>query len=204
MKVTRNNVLIVLLPDASILAVGGDNASGWVIPLERFKSGQWHILANLSSTRAWHATAVLLPSGKVLIGGGDLRTYDYEIYVPPYLSCGLPRPVITSVNGGVEQITYGQEFTVQYTLAGGAEVQKIVLMRPGSVTHSTDLDQRYVQLAPGSMETAPGQISVLAPALAPGFTSDPNVTAALPGFYMVFALSDAGVPSEAAWVELRR
>src|SRR5688500_2427263 len=103
--------------------------------------------------------------------------------LPPYLSCGLPRPVITGVNGGVERVTYGQEFVVNYTLAGGAEVQKVVLMRPGSVTHSTDLDQRYVQLAPGSSETAPGMITVVAPAVPPGFTTDPNVSAPPPGFY---------------------
>ena len=63
-------------------------------------------------------------------------------------------------------------------------------MRPASVTHNFDQNQRRVPL--GSSQGS-GFLQVTAP-------TDPD--AAPPGYYMLFLVDSAGVPSEARFVQL--
>src|SRR5260370_9207179 len=63
-------------------------------------------------------------------------------------------------------------------------------MRPGAVTHAFDMDQRLVGL---SFTAGSGVLSVRAPA---------NGNIAPPGYYMLFILNSAGVPSVASFVKL--
>jgi hypothetical protein len=64
-------------------------------------------------------------------------------------------------------------------------------MAPGAVTHSTNMTQRHVELAIEA--TGPGGLSLRAP---------DHGDLAPPGYYMLFVLDDAGVPSVARWVQL--
>ena len=126
-------------------------------------------------------------------GEDGVRTWDYEIYVPPYIACGQVRPVITSVNGGQTTIGYGQEFGVQFTIAPGSVVDKVVLMRPGAVTHGFCSDQRYLELAPGQQPRPPGEIRAKMPA------GNPSTSSWAPrGWYMLFLVTSSGPPSVAA------
>jgi hypothetical protein len=63
-------------------------------------------------------------------------------------------------------------------------VEAVALLRAGSVTHSVNMEQRYV----GLMMTAqtPGQLTV---------TTPPNPNVAPPGYYLLFLLNGAGIPS---------
>jgi galactose oxidase len=142
----------------------------------------------IGSWRGDHSTALLLPDATVLTAGGGERDFDFQIYEPPYLHCGDPRPVIT---GGPTAWSYGGNYSLTYTIASGGSVDRVVLMRPGSVTHAFDSDQRSLIL-PMVFPQA-GTLTVTAP---------PNGTYAPPGYYMVFLISDLGVPSEAAWIKL--
>ena len=65
------------------------------------------------------------------------------------------------------------------------------LVRPGATTHSTDNEQRLLDLA-FAVESG-GQVSVVLPA-------DPAL--APPGWYVLFAVDDDGVPSRAVWLRL--
>jgi hypothetical protein len=65
-----------------------------------------------------------------------------------------------------------------------------VLIRPGAVTHSFDMEQRLVGL---TFSYSNGQLYVKAPA---------NGNTAPPGYYMVFILDSKGVPSKASFVRL--
>jgi galactose oxidase-like protein len=69
-------------------------------------------------------------------------------------------------------------------------VDRVVLMRPGSVTHAFDADQRSIILE-ASFDN--GIATVTAP---------PDATYAPPGNYMLFLISNNGVPSLATWVTL--
>lgn len=76
------------------------------------------------------------------------------------------------------------------TIAPGGTVQKVVLMRPGSVTHHFDSDQRYVQ-----MPTTAGSSTVQ-------FTPPADRNLAQPGYYMIVLVSNLNQPSEARWAFL--
>jgi len=65
-----------------------------------------------------------------------------------------------------------------------------VLMRPGAQTHAFDMEQRMVGL---SFTSGDGVLQVTAP---------PNGNIAPPGYYMLFVVDSAGVPSVASFVQL--
>ena len=164
----------------------------------------------MDGTRGYHSVALLLPDGRVLTAGSDtednseprrvVKNRVPTFYLPPYLfkPDGTPRsdadrPRIMRVSH--TKLNYGEQFTVEYQLASdGAGIQSIVLMRPGSVTHSVNFEQRLVRLH--YLLTVPdsGRAVVVAP-------WHPSI--APPGWYMLFLVDANGVPSKAAWVRLQ-
>jgi hypothetical protein len=129
---------------------------------------------------------------KVLIGGKDflfnLPPYDYpehrlEVFSPPYLFRGAQ----PSLANAPSSITYGASFAIDVS----QPIASAVLMRPGSVTHSFNMEQRLVGLV------LTGQSGDHLQLVAP-----PNANIAPPGVYMLFVLNAQGVPSHAAFVEL--
>jgi hypothetical protein len=121
-------------------------------------------------------------------GGGRLYpAVDYktaEIYSPPYLFKG-PRPTITSAPATAQ---YGTNVTV--TTPEAANIASVALVGLASVTHTVDMNQRYVPLA---FTKGAGTLSV-------GIPSNANV--APPGPYMLFVVDANGVPSVASIVRL--
>ncbi len=204
-----------LLPDGTVLVSGGKqdteieiNCGVPVLQAELFDplSMTWRTDANARIRRGYHSAAVLLPDARVLIGGGEAREMDYEIYRPPYLTEELPRPEILgqAAQGEAWNWSYGASVKVPFQLDPKTKIKRCVLIAPASVTHHFDSHQRYVELAwrPEGIHTdAQGNTSlaVLTPA-------DSNH--APRGYYMLFLVteaqpgSSAGVPSEAAWVKL--
>lgn len=188
----------VLLPDSSVLVVGGGTTlghgvlGGGQLEAEMFYQGNWVLLAPQQAERTYHSVALLLPDGRVLSAGGDSSrlSMEYEIFVPPYLEFAPTRPTISQ--SAPTAMQYG---SYEYFFGTGAPfgqgIAKAVLMRPGSVTHSQDSNQRYEELAFTAQDSG---ITVKPPA---------NATLAPPGWYMMFVISSAGVPSLAHWVELK-
>ena len=137
----------------------------------------------------------MLKDGRVLIGGGKDATHDtacekneLRIYSPPYLLAG-PRPAITNLQDG-QALGIGDTLTLKYT--GTGEARGVVLVAPGSVTHSFNAGQRYVPLTTKSAP-ANGSITVTLPA---------TINEAPPGDYIMHAISDLGVPSNGVYVRL--
>jgi galactose oxidase len=188
----------VVLPDGTVLAVGGSRHSRafWddaaVLTPELFDpvTQTWSELAPMQTPRTYHSVAILLPDGRVFSGGGGLcgncatNHPNGEIFSPPYLFRGS-RPTIL---GAPVSIQYGSKFTVGTT----GEVKRFSLVRLSSVTHSTNNDQRFMRLA--VTPTTNGMFTVNAPA---------NANIAPPGYYMLFALSDHGVPSIAKIIQIK-
>ena len=192
----------VLLPDGTVLVVGG-SATGRsdvgidpVLQIALFDPATegWSAMCPAKVPRLYHATAILLPDARVLMAGTDglfnAPPYDYpqhriEIFSPPYLFRG-PRPTIAAAPTAVG---YGGSFGVDSPDA--ADVASAILVRPGSVTHSFNMEQRLVGLV---IESQAGtSLSLQAP---------PDGNVAPPGYYLLFLLNGAGVPSGGEFVRL--
>jgi hypothetical protein len=191
MHYAREHANAVLLPDGTVLVVGGGQSGLYRKPVKASElfdpeTETWTVLAAQIAPREYHSAAVLLPDGRVLSTGMDSGKWKRtgEVYSPPYLFRG-PRPTITSAPSA---IAYGSTFTLATPNAAG--IRKVALLRPGSVTHSVNFEQRYVALAFSASE---GQLSIEAPA---------GGTIAPPGWYMLFLVNAGGVPSVAAWVHV--
>ncbi|MCP3819030.1 DUF1929 domain-containing protein [Streptomyces sp. A3M-1-3] len=185
-------VSAVLLPDGKVLETGGGlhdradpvyEASFFDPTTNTYQSG----LATDPIPRTYHSSAFLLPDGRVMAAGDNpgngTFNHNVSIYTPPYLLKGA-RPQITSVID--TQWTYGdtQRITVNRPIA------KAELIRPAAVTHSSDPNQRFVDL-PLTVDGNNIDLNV---------TSNPNL--APPGWYMLYAVDAGGIPSVAKWVHL--
>src|SRR5262249_9429659 len=153
-------------------------------------TGQWKTLASMQITRQYHSTALLLPDGRVLsAGGGICGTCDAvgylaknaEIFSPPYLFQAdgtlAPRPTIDSAPSTPP---YGASMTI--ATGNPASTRKVALVRLGAVTHSDNMEQRYIPLSYTAGATT---LTATAPASA-------NI--APPGYYMLFIIDANGVP----------
>ena len=202
----RQNNLTVLA-DGSVLATGGNSSGAGLVDLnngvyaaERWNpaTGLWTTLAAESVTRQYHSTAILLPDGRVLSsGGGICGTCDAvrylaknaQVFTPPYLfktdGSGQPatRPVI---DAAAPVASYGLPFQIDTAQAGS--IGKVALVRLGAVTHSVNMEQRYVPL---DFTAGAGSLTATAPA---------NANIAPPGVYMLFIVGTDGVPSVAKMV----
>jgi hypothetical protein len=199
---------LTVLADGSVLATGGNSSGAGLVDLnagvydaERWNpaTGTWTTLGAMHVTRQYHSTALLLPDGRVLSsGGGICGTCDKvgylaknaEIFSPPYLfqSDGTlaPRPVIGSAPS---TIGYAGKLTVG--TADPPSITKVALMRLGAVTHSDNMEQRYVPLA---FTAGASGLTVSGPA---------NANLAPPGPYMLVIVDARGVPSVARMVSVQ-
>lgn len=178
---------MVILPDESLMVIGGeeDDIVGPQKRPEMREDGIWRYLARPDSARGYHSTAMLLPDGRIMTGGGDFRRSDFQVFEPPYLFRG-DRPEITTISA--HNFEYGLTYTVNHT----ENVETVVLMRPGSRTHHFDNDQRMVILHEGLSSS--GSVT---------FTMPTDSNLAPQGYYMMFAVSPDGIPSTAEWVHVR-
>jgi galactose oxidase len=201
---------VAVLPDGKILILGGQGfAQGFtdrdsVFAPEIFdpNTRTFTALAPTIVPRNYHSVAILLADGTVFSGGGGLcqnkgtdteppgchETSDHpngQIFTPPYLLTGAPRPVISSLSSTT--IRAGGELRV--TVEGPAEGVTFSMIRIGSVTHTVNTDQRRISLVPEATEGS-GVVLRL-----PG---DSGIV--LPGHWFLFAVSAGGVPSVAKTV----
>lgn len=186
-----------ILPDGDVLVTGGsrDNNGngGYVTNAEVWNpdSGEWtEVEVPHEHARLYHSTALLLPDGRVMVGGGGTpgpRNYtDVEYYSPSYLYDGdelAERPEITDAP---DRIGYAGTFDV----ATAADVSRVTLVRNGSVTHGFNNDQGFQDL---EFTQDGGTLSVTAPE---------DGTYATPGTYMLFVFDESGTPSVASLLDI--
>ena len=198
--INRHHPDAVVLADGRVLLVAGHDMTGatdvmraqYVDPLQGFA-----VTTGTSASgviRGYHSVALLLPDGRVLVGGGrDVVTADslekptFQIYTPDYLA--RARPIVAAAP---EQLAYGALFQLS-TVGTPTEA---VLVSLGSQTHSFDTGQRVVQLPIGkTYSRADGAaLSIV------GTPADSHV--APPGYYGLVVLDDARTPSIAKIVHV--
>jgi hypothetical protein len=177
----------VVLPTGEVAAFSGADRDEVVAPGAGFPrrgaeiydpvTKTWSAAASATQGRTYHNAAMLLPDGRVLVGGHapippgygpvnpagneNLGTSNprhdqtFEVFSPPYLFRG-PRPVIRQVDSS---LAYGRKVTVKVTDA--ASVESVVLVRNTAITHLIDGDQRTVTLP--IVKRSKDSVTVLAP-----------------------------------------
>jgi hypothetical protein len=198
MNYARRQATATVLADGKVFVVGGSNLSGFnnvagsvkVPELWDPATNSWTTLAPHAQNRLYHSVAMLLPDARVMVGAGTDDPQgesaadhpDVEIFSPPYLflpdGSPAPRPTITSAPA---QATWGQAITI--ATPDSASIAKVHITRLAAITHTFSQDNRFLKL---SFSGTPGGISVPIP-------SNPNHLP--PGWYMIFLVDGAGVPS---------
>lgn len=198
----RHNANTVILPDGSLLTVGGNSApsnyDGTLFSAELYSkpandfSGAWTEVAPHSIPAAYHSSALLLPDGTVLLSEDDrtktveaAANHRVQVYSPPYLFKG-PRPEMEAPS----TLVRGSAFTITATAPATRTIASAVLIAPAAVTHGNDMHQRFVKLPlvvdnTGIKATVPASTALLPP-----------------GYYMLFVVDSAGVPSIARFVHI--
>ncbi len=209
MSSNRHWVNGTILPDGRVLATGGsvkNSTEFFFDPIGTYGSnltaeiwdpatGQWTVGASAQMPRLYHSTAVLLADGRVLTAGGGspgpIDNANAEIYSPDYLvtQAGGPTPRL-AINGlTATEVTAGQDLGID--VSNGAEVRRVTLVKTGSVTHSFNMDQRFVELG---FRVAGDTVTATLP------TNDAEIT---PGFYLLSVLDENDIPSESQIIHVQ-
>ncbi len=197
----RRHLNATLMADGKVLVTSGTSAQGFnngdglvtIAEIYDPATDTWEEVAAQTHGRAYHSNAVLLPDGRVQIGGGGRPAADggienpnLEIYSPPYLFQGT-RPVIAQAPSA---LSFGDTFDVALdsTAVKPEAITAVHFIRLSATTHAFNQTQSINRL--NFTPNAKG-LTINAP-------SDPNL--AQPGHYMLFVLAD-GVPSVATMVK---
>ncbi|MFD4689511.1 galactose oxidase-like domain-containing protein [Streptomyces sp. NPDC058463] len=195
----------VLMPDDTVFTTGGSRdyrgrGASNILKAQFYDpaTNAFTPAADPTVGRNYHSEALLLPDGRVATFGSDslygdrantrLGTFEQrmEVYTPPALHRSKAvRPVIGK---GPESVARGGSAT--YAVEGSERIAAARLMRPSAVTHTTDVEQRSIEL--GLKKTA-GKVTVTVPK---------DRTLVPPGWYMLFLTDARGTPSEAKWVKV--
>jgi hypothetical protein len=192
-----------VVPDGRVVVTGGSAKADQLVDVNDRAyiwsptTGTWTAGAQTNSGKArlYHSMAMLLPDASILVGGGGAggnmpqNNTNAEIYYPPYLynASGqfAPRPRIT---GGATALKY--KGTQNIKVDNAAAIARVTLIKTGSVTHSFNMEQRFLEL---SFTVDDNVLKVKAPA---------NANLAPPGRYMLFVINAQGVPSVARLVSI--
>jgi hypothetical protein len=196
----RHNANTIILPDGKLLTVGGNSTSsnygGTVFSAELTSGaaddtgGAWIEVAPHSIPAAYHSSAILLPDATVLLSeddrtktAGAAANHRLQVYSPPYLFRGA-RPTLQAP----AELTRGEAFDISVSTAAG--IASVVLIAPAAVTHGNDMHQRFIKLPIASHA---GTLTASVPA---------SSALVPPGYYMLFVVDHAGVPSIAQFVHV--
>ncbi|GFP80041.1 galactose oxidase [Phtheirospermum japonicum] len=218
---------MLLLPtgDVIILNGAGKGTAGWESaedpvlnpllynPYETDPNTRFTVLSPTRIARMYHSAAILLPDGRILVGGSNPHVrYNFtgvkyptelslEAFSPPYLAPVYAhlRPSILSVEGPSDNtISYGQQFAIIFGLGlfQPAGEYIVTLVAPSFTTHSFAMNQRLLVLHAVRAE----QLSALAYKVTVDAPTSANI--APPGYYMLFVVH-RGVPCQCVWIRIR-
>lgn len=189
-----------VLPNGEVFVSGGSarynklDELALVAEMWNPDTGKFRTLRAAANPRLYHSTALLLQDGSVLTAGGGapgpIEQFNGEVYYPPYLfkddGTFARRPVIGGFN---QNMKYGAKRKVPFS--NSKSISRVTFVRLGSVTHSFDTGQRFMELA----------FKQVGESLEIEFPSRAEL--APPGYYHMFIINQAGVPSVSKIVSLQ-
>lgn len=195
MQYPRQWANATVLADGKVLVSGGSRVANadadvaYTTELYDPRHGDWREGATAAQMRLYHSMSLLLPDGTVLTGGGGVpgpqRNLNVEIYYPPYLfNRDGSRATRPRIDSAPMSISPGKMLT--FSSKDAHTLRRVALVKTGSVTHSFDVDQRFIELFWFRIGD-----TVMA-----WLNDDRNQFP--PGTYMLFALNRDGTPSEAS------
>ncbi len=156
----RSQCKALLTPDKKILAIAGykeessdptpTNQWGFMNITDQYNpyTGAWRRLDNMNYKREYHALAILVPDGRIIVTGGEGAPGNeppfsvIEAFTPPYLLRGV-RPEIKNLSS----TDFSRGETISFTLAKTKLPTSIILMSNAVVTHFMNSgNNRYVEL----------------------------------------------------------
>ncbi len=164
MKFGRTNGHCVLLPDETVLIVGGHNGYKWQrspmtrpsLEAEIFTPGSgFREVAKMQESRMYHSIALLLPDGRVLVAGGadpnfleDGLTYPDDWAAPKYGVPGDPIPLFRS-NIPLNRKTF-EFYEPPYYFKPDRASQPIItdVRRGGASTERVGYSQQFTVVTP--------------------------------------------------------
>lgn len=187
---------------AAGFGLGGDpNYNAVLYDPTKPVNSRMSVMANTTVARMYHSEAIVLLDGRVLVSGSDptgqladvppFDTVDFpeefrvEVFTPPYLLSGLPRPTFKLSN---TDWAYGQSVT--FTLTSGSTLNlKVSLLGAVASTHGNSMGQRTIF---PKVSCAGTTCTVVAP---------PNAHVCPPSWFMFFVL-DGPTPSVGVFVRI--
>ncbi len=197
---------LTIVPDGRALLTGGirsdskgaDDKPVYSLTPYFYGSKKWGgALADDLARRSYHSTAMLLPDARILCASGIPidDTLHATVYSPPYLYSNgttlATRPFVTKMPS-YTSFHYGEPLWVGVDAASISTISIVSLIRPGSVTHGFDQNQRYIRPL-FTKDVTNKRMRVLIP---------PNPNHVPPGDYLLFAVRSDGVPWVAKWVRV--
>ncbi|MCL7051982.1 hypothetical protein MKW94_014295 [Papaver nudicaule] len=207
---------MLLLPTGDVLIINGakKGTAGWYLAREPVlnpvlyqpKSRKFEKMEPSKIARMYHSTAILIPDGRVLVGGSNPnQNYNFtelfptelsvEVFSPPYLSSGA-RPQITLAKPGTE-LSYKQPISIAFVSKKKAEMGNVyvTMVAPSFNTHSFSMNQRIMVLNINQVRQV-SKKSFVIDCFAPATS---NI--APPGYYLLFVVHN-GIPSLGRWMHI--
>lgn len=190
------------------------------------------VMSNTTVARLYHSEAVLLDDGRVLVSGSDPedvrafapQEYRNEVFIPPYLLNGAPRP---SFNVSSIDWAYGASVTLTITPSGSASnsTSNSTASSNSTTTYSTTLAGTNSTTTTGTNSTSlagyrvslmgavasthgnsMGQRTFFPDISCSGLvctvTAPPNANVCPPAWFQMFVLDADNIPSNATWIRI--
>src|SRR5260221_2698138 len=173
MTSARETYTLTVLPDGTVLAVGGFGLTS----AETYdpSTGVWTPTSNTPNASYWSSTATLLPDGKVLIAGGHDSNTSTAIYDPttrtfsngPSMSTMRELPAAVRLQDGRVLITGGDNFVTTFTSAE--------IYNPTTDAFSPAADMHVPRISPGGTLLPNGKVLIAGGYGSPGITATAEI-----------------------------
>ncbi len=196
----RANADATILPNGEIFLNGGTayndlKFSIFTPEIYNVKTQKTTTLSDAYFRRNYHSSTILLPNGSILVSGGDV--WNSEIFYPPYLfeknennkTVLAKRPVISKIDKEIKRGIVDIELDNNEAL----DIGKITIISTGATTHSQGSEPKF-----RSLEIVKKNKNNLS------FKIPSNVNELQNGTYMIFAITNSGVPSKGEIIFLNK